>query len=290
MNSAPLNIGLNDPKNVRVKFADLHLHTMFSDGTYTPAQVVQSAKKKGLAAIAIVDHDTVSGIKPTIEAARELDLEVIPGIELSVEYQNLEIHILGYLIDYENKALITKLDFLKINRIDRIYKIVGKLNELNVLLKPETVFELAGQGTPGRLHVARALVKEKLVASVFEVFYKYIGDNCPANVLGFKFTPEEAIKLVKDTGGIPVLAHPYLIKDDTLIPAFVAAGLRGLEVYYPEHTQSMVNYYLELAKKYNLLVTGGSDCHGNAKPQVKIGAVKIPYELVEKLKAAQEKR
>lgn len=270
-----------------MRFADLHLHTIFSDSTYTPAELIQEAEKHDLAAVAVVDHDTVLGIEPTQEIARNRNIEVLSGIELTAEYNGLEVHILGYLIDYKRKDLIERLDFLNKKRIERIYKIVDKLKDMGINLKPQAVFDIAAGGTVGRLHVARAMVEEGLVGSIFEVFQKYIGDRCPAYVCGFRFSPKEAIRLIKDVGGIPVLAHPYILKRDELITEFIDYGLMGLEVYYPEHTQSMVNFYLDLAKKFNLLVTGGSDCHGNAKPGVKIGSIKIPYELVEKLKQAK---
>ena len=270
-----------------VKSADLHLHTLFSDGTYTPRELIDQTKRAGLSCIAVVDHDAISGIEPTLESARSSDIEVLPGIELTSECEGLEIHILGYLIDYKNKDLIERLDLLKKNRIERIYKIVDKLQEAGINLKTQDIFDIAGQGTVGRLHVARALVKEGWVRSTNEAFRKYIGDKCPAYVLGFRLSPDEAIKLIKDAGGIPVLAHPYTLNRDDLIPKFIDYGLMGLEVYYPEHTQAMTNLYLSLTRKYNLLVTGGSDCHGDAKPEVKIGSIKIPYELVKKLKEAK---
>jgi len=271
-----------------VKTADLHLHTIFSDGTYTPEELIAGAGKKHLSAIAVVDHDTVSAVAPTIEAAKESDIEVLPGIELSAEYNNQEIHILGYLIDYKKNDLLEKLESLKINRIERVKKIVAKLNTLGLKLDEQAVFGLSGVGTVGRLHIARAMVKEKLVSSLSEAFQKYIGDNCPAYVLGFRFNPKEAIKFIKDSGGVPVLAHPYSLHNDELVLEFIKLGIMGLEVYYPEHSQGMVNFYADLAKNNNLLLTGGSDCHGKAKPSVRIGSIKIPYELVEKLKEAKE--
>lgn len=272
-----------------MKFADLHLHTIFSDGTYTPRELISQSLRSGLSAIAVVDHDAVLGIEPVIKIAKLKNIEVLAGIELSAEYDGLEVHILGYLIDYKRGNLIDKLEFLKGNRIERIYKIVDKLKNMGMMLEAESVFDIARGGTVGRLHVARAMVSAGLISSTAEAFRKYIGDKCPAYVCNFRFSPFEAIKLIKDVGGIPVLAHPYTLNRDELIPKFVDCGLMGLEVYYSEHTQAMVNFYLGLAKKYNLLVTGGSDCHGNAKPEVKIGSVKIPYELVEKLKEAQLK-
>ncbi len=272
-----------------MKFADLHLHTLFSDGTYTPQELMEEAKKCDLSCIAVVDHDTVSGIAPVLESAGSKDMEVLPGIELTAEYRGMEIHILGYLIDYKNKELVEKTELLRRNRIERIYKITDKLKSMGVSLSAETVFGLAKLGTVGRLHVARAMVKEGLVSSTFEAFAKFIGDRCPAYVLGFRLSPQEAIGLIKNSGGIPVLAHPYTLNQNDALDKIIGYGIMGLEVYYPEHSEHMVNFYLNLAGKYNLLATGGSDCHGAAKSEVKIGSVKIPYELVEKLKAAKEK-
>lgn len=273
-----------------MKYADLHLHTVFSDGTYTPQEVVSRSAECGLSAIAVVDHDSVKGIGPSIEIAKTLGIEIIPGIELSAEYQGMEVHILGYLFDYTDGKLNEQLERLNKSRVERIYKITDKLNEIGVRLDPEKVFALATKGTVGRLHLARALVKEGLVNSLQEAFRKYIGDKCPAFVLGFKFSPKEAIQLIRDSGGIPVIAHPYSLNNDELIPEFASYGLMGIEVYYPEHSQAMVNFYLGLVKEHNLLVTGGSDCHGEAKPAVKIGSIRIPYELVENLKLATKEK
>ncbi|MGA2774598.1 MAG: PHP domain-containing protein [Candidatus Omnitrophota bacterium] len=273
-----------------MKSADLHLHTVFSDGTYTPQELVRKSKKAGLDTIAVTDHDTIGGIEPAMDVGRIEGLEVLSGIELSAEYLEKEIHILGYLIDYKSPKLKAQLDKLKDNRIERIYKIIAKLKEEAGLdLNPGIVFDIAKGGVIGRLHIARAMVKEGLAGSVAQAFQKYIGDKCPAYVLGFKFTPAQAIKLIKDAAGVPILAHPYIINDDNLILEFVKDGLMGLEAYYPEHTQGMVNFYVDFCKKNNLLITGGSDCHGSAKPEVKIGSVKIPYEMVDKLKEARQR-
>ncbi len=272
-----------------MRFADLHLHTIFSDGTYTPEEVIREASKEGLSAIAVVDHDAIGAITPTINAGKELDIEVLPGIELTTDQNGTEVHILGYLLDYQNPALKEKLEMLNKARVERVYKITEKLKNLGLNLSPDAVFKLALKGSPGRLHIARAMVEEKLVGSIYEAFKKYIGDKGPAYVCGFKLTPREGIKLIRDFSGIPVLAHPYTMNNDELIPEFIKLGLMGLEVYYTEHSQGMINFYLSLAKEYNLLVTGGSDCHGKAKPEVKIGLIKIPYELVENLKEAKEK-
>lgn len=272
-----------------MKSADLHVHTLYSDGTFTPAQLIAEAKSAGLSCVSVVDHDTVEGLDPCLAIAKTEGIEILPGIELTAENNGSEVHILGYLIDHKSKSLQSKLEHLKEVRVDRVHKIVEKLGKLGICLDPEIVFELAQEGTVGRLHIARAMVESGAVDNIYEAFQKYIGDKGPAYVCGFRFTPKEAVKFIRDLGGVPVLAHPYVLKDDDLIPQFVEYGIMGLEIYYPEHSQSLVNFYLDLAKKYNLLATGGSDCHGAAKPDVRIGCVRIPYELVEKLKVAKEK-
>ena len=271
-----------------MKYADLHVHTSESDGTFTPKQLVREALERGLSAIAIVDHDTVGGISEAEAAARGEDLEIITGIELTAQHDNQEIHILGYFLDCQNKALLEKLKLVQTNRIERVHKIVNNLEEEGVKLNAQVVFDISGKGTVGRMHIARALLKEGWVTTTAEAFRKYIGDKSPAYVLGFNLSPDEAIKLIKGAGGVAVLAHPYMLRNDELITELVGYGLQGIEVYYPEHSQSMVNFYLDLAKKLNLLVTGGSDFHGSVKPDIKLGAIKVPIELVERLR--QNKR
>ncbi|MCX5711827.1 MAG: PHP domain-containing protein [Candidatus Omnitrophica bacterium] len=272
-----------------MKCADLHLHTVFSDGTFTPRELIQHAKTKGLSAISIVDHDTVAAIRPAIDEAREFDIEIIPGIELTAEHQGKEVHILGYLIDYTDHNFKEKLDSLKQNRIERIYKMTEKLKDIGIILNPEKIFALASFGTVGRLHVARQMVKEKIVSNTNEAFRRFIGEKGPGYVSGFKLNSRQAIDLIKSVKGVPVLAHPYMLYDDELVLELIGYGIMGLEAYYAEHSQSMVNSYLRMAKEHGLLVTGGSDCHGDAKPRIKIGSIKIPYSLVEALKAAQVK-
>jgi 3',5'-nucleoside bisphosphate phosphatase len=271
-----------------MKYADLHVHSSQSDGTYTPAQLVKESLARGLSAMAIVDHDTVGATPEAIAAARGTDLEIIPGIELTAQYENQEIHLLGYFLDYQDKLLLEKLKLVQLNRIQRVYKMINNLEALGVKLKPETVFDISGKGTVGRMHIARALVQDDWVGSISEAFRKYIGDKSPAYVLGFRLSPQEAIKMINDAKGLAVLAHPYMLHNDAWISEFASYGLAGLEVYYPEHSQSMVNFYLDLAKQMNLLVTGGSDFHGSAKPDIKLGMIKIPLELVEKLRQAKK--
>jgi hypothetical protein len=266
---------------------DLHIHSFYSDGTSAPQELVSLAADAGLAAFSLCDHDTVEGIAPCLEAAAASGIEVIPGIELSAEYGQREVHILGYFIDPSHVGLLEQLAVLKSNRIERVHKIIAKLNELGVHLEADQVFALSPRGVVGRLHIARALVKKKHVGTTYEAFGRYLGDSAPAFVLGFKITPARAIALVREAGGVPVLAHPYSIRDNAYIEELVGAGLAGIETYYPEHSQSMSNFYRDIALQHGLIMTGGSDFHGGAKPDVKMGCVQVPYEVVAQLKAAR---
>jgi 3',5'-nucleoside bisphosphate phosphatase len=263
-----------------VKFADLHLHTAFSDGTDEPDELIKKAVKTGLSAVAITDHDSVDAVPDAIDAGIIHGIEVIPGIELTAEYEGLEIHVLGYFLDYRNAALREKLSFLEKARIERIHGMVSKLQGLGVKIDAEKIFALSGKGSVGRLHVARVMLSEGIITSIWEAFSKYIGNNGPAYVLGFKFSPQDACKLIRAAGGVPVLAHPYAYRRDDLIPQFIKFGIKGLEVYYPEHTNTMRNKYIRICREHKLLLTGGSDYHGSAKPDVVLGAFKVPYELV----------
>jgi predicted metal-dependent phosphoesterase TrpH len=268
-----------------MKYADLHVHTDYSDGTFSPQRVVQEALKAGLSCIAITDHDNTEAIDLAIKASGP-SLEVLPGIEMTAESGGQEIHILGYLIDYQNLLFLKRLKEMQEIRIERIGAICQKLKKLGVPLEPEEIFTLAGKGSVGRLHVARALYEKGYVSSVQEAFWRYIGAKGPAYVGKFKMSPKEAIQWILKIKGIPVLAHPYILSDKGLIADFVKAGLRGIEAIYPEHSDSQKNDFIKIAQKYHLLVTGGSDCHGEAKEEIHLGKIKLPYEYVEKLKEA----
>ncbi len=271
------------------KVADLHVHTHLSDGTFSPEKVVEYAKAKGLDAIAITDHDCCGGITPAIIAAKDLDLEVIPGVELTAELDEEEIHILGYFIDWQDEFFLKKLDEIIRVREERAKEILRKLKKHGVEVSEEELFGLSGPGCVGRLHIAHLLVRKGAVSSIEKAFRKYIGNNRPCYVKKFKLLPKQAVTMIKDVGGIAVLAHPKVtyIKDrsiEDIVKELARDGIQGLEVYHSDHTAKDENRFKALAEKYNLLITGGSDCHGLGKREVLIGKVKIPYELVEKLK------
>ena len=271
------------------KVADLHVHTYLSDGTFSPERVVEYSKAKGLDAIAITDHDCCSGITPAIIAAKDLDLEIIPGVELTAELDEAEIHILGYFIDWQNDSFLRKLEKISKVRQERAKEILEKLRKHGIDISEKELFELSGPGSVGRLHIAHLLVKKGAVSSLKEVFAKYIGDHGPCYVKKFKLSPKEAADMIKGIGGVSVLAHPKTINfknksTENFLKMLVRDGIQGIEVYHSDHTAKDENEFKELAEKYNLLMTGGSDCHGFGKKEILIGKVRIPYELVERIK------
>ncbi len=269
---------------MKVLSADLHIHTDASDGAETPAQVVYRAKTAGLKAIAITDHETASGIVPALEAGRGLSLEVLPGVEMSTEHKGSEVHLLGYLMDYRNPVFLSFLELLKQKRKERAEKIATKLRELGVQVTLDQILAVAGKGTVGRPHVARALIKSGLVQSVAQAFEQYLGTGRPAYVPRFKYSTGEAIRLIREAGGVTVLAHPVIDNSEGFIAEFVKDGLQGLEVYYPGHGPETITRFLETCRLYNLVSTGGSDFHGDQSRHGYIGEVTVPYQSVVDLK------
>ena len=213
-------------------------------------------------------------------------IEFIIGAELTAEREDTEVHILGYFLDAQNETLLTEIARFQAVRQQRIREMVARLNELAVPLEVESVFALANCKSPGRPHVARALVKAGLVASLDEAFERFLKKNRLAWVPKARMSALESIDLIHQAGGLAVMAHPGLNRTDDVIPALVDAGLDGIECFHTKHSTVMSERYLEIADRFHLLVTGGSDCHGFSKGKLLIGGVKLPYEHVEKMKQA----
>lgn len=265
--------------------ADLHIHTHYSDSTSSPQEVVEQSLKAGLGCIAITDHDTIDGIAPTIEAAAPHNLEVLPGVELSSEMNGKDIHILGYLFDFSAAELRERLSLMQNARVERMKKMIEKLRSLGVNnIELEEVTALAQSKSVGRPHLAQVLLEKGCVTSLKAAFDRYLDDDGPAYVPKLELAPSDAIGLIRQFGGVAVLAHPMLTLVDELIPGFVEAGLGGLEVNYPNVPENIRVFYKNLAEKYGLAVTGGSDAHGNAKKHTWIGKTSVPYRAVEELK------
>jgi predicted metal-dependent phosphoesterase TrpH len=266
------------------KFVDLHVHTNASDSTFTPAQLIEIAKEKGFSALGITDHDNVSSLTIASELGKTAGIEIVPGVELSAEKEAEEVHILGYYILWKEDWFIEKLAMISQVREKRAGEIVRKLNSIGIELDFETIKEIAGEGSIGRLHIARALVKAGYVRDIQQAFQLYIGDNKPAYVKKFPLTPGEAIDMIRGVKGLSCLAHPGLLKNTDLISHVIDAGIDAIEVFYPEHSDTQTRDFLELAHKNRLLVTGGSDCHGHAKEEKMLGIIKLPYKYLEALK------
>src|SRR5437870_4220994 len=271
-------------------FADLHLHTNFSDGTYSPEELVAQARAHGLAALALTDHDTVEGCTRAALACQSASLEFITGTELTAEQDGNELHLLGYFIDTQNPRLLTQIARFQSVRQDRIREMVARLNQVRVPLEAEAVFALANCRAPGRPHVARALVQAGHCANLDEAFERFLKKNRPAWVPKFKMSAADAIELIHHACGVAVMAHPGLNRADGSIPGMVEAGLDGIECFHTKHSTATAEHYLEIADRFHLLVTGGSDCHGLSKGKPLIGTVKLPYQHVEKLRAKAEER
>ena len=270
------------------KGADLHVHTTYSDGSLAPAEVVALGQSRGLAQIAITDHDTIDGIPEAVAAAQNTPLEIVPGVEVSTRLEHAEIHILGLFIEPDRGTLSAFLRERYEERRVRIYAMTAKLRELGLALSPEEVFAVAGEGVAGRLHVAEALLRKGQVGSQQKAFYRFIGENGPAYVARQVIHPAEAVRHICSVGGVPILAHPGLSNCDELIPALVESGIMGIEVYYPAQSPADAQFYLGIAQKHGLLVSGGSDCHGHYKNEVMLGRIRIAPELLERLREAAQ--
>lgn len=273
------------------KVADLHVHTNVSDGTFSPRKVVEYAGMQGLDAIAITDHDTCAAIGPSLRAAETIGIEIIPGVELTAELDDDEIHILGYFIDWQDKQFTQRLEEFCRVREERAKEILRRLGEQGIDLKYEDLMDVAGPGpgSVGRLHIAQLLYRKGKVSSIKDAFTKYIGANLPAYVKKFKLSPKEAVDMIKSVGGVAGLAHPKTINTDNkslkdIVGMLAAEGIQAIEVYHSDHNAGDSAEFKKIADEYGLLITGGSDCHGLGKKEVLLGKVKVPYELVEKLR------
>lgn len=272
---------------------DLHTHTTASDGSLSPEDLVRLAKHQGVSALAVTDHDSVAGLKRADDEGVRQGVEIIPGIEISCLYRDVELHILGYFINPEDPRLQPTLDKYLASRNARNPRIVKRLRELGLDLTYEEVKDFAGSATVGRPHIAQVLLRKGYVKSVSEAFDRYLADGGPAYVPRVLPTPAEAIGLIKQVGGISVLAHPVYasrLKEpfDQVCLTLKGWGLLGLEAIYSTHTQQQTDRYSSTAKELGLLITGGSDFHGVAKPTIQVGTgygtLKVPSDLLEPMR------
>lgn len=270
-----------------MRYVDLHLHTRYSDGSWTPEDLCKEAMFRQLSAIAVTDHDTLDAIPSLVAASEHCGIEVIPGVEITCRIATQEIHLLAYLPGdtWKNEALNAVLNHSKQIRAKRIGEMVERLNELGVPVTEAEVLACSDCGTLGRPHVAMALVKRGVVKNTDEAFERFLKRGKPGFVDRYRMTAAEAIGLVKRAGGVAVLAHPALNRVDEQIADLTQQGLAGLEAWHTRHSAGQTERYQKLAERYGLIVTGGSDCHGTVRGRALIGTVQVPYECVDAIKA-----
>jgi predicted metal-dependent phosphoesterase TrpH len=274
----------------RILRVDLHAHTNASDGEHSPEELVEIARQRGVTVLGIADHDTLAGIERAVQAAQKYgDIEIVPAVEFSTDWEKREIHVLAYLVDYRDPQTLALAERFREGRLGRAQKILAKLDALGAPVAFEKVAAIAGDAAIGRPHVARALVEAGHVATVQEAFDRYLASDKPAYVEYESASPHEAVELIRAVGAVPVLAHP---RDVTrIVPELVRAGLTGLECYYAEYSDATRRELVDLAKQYGLIQTGGSDFHGlNRMGHMSaLGQANVPIEVVEKLKKAKAK-
>lgn len=266
---------------------DLHTHTIASDGLLAPAVLVQRAATQGLSVLAICDHDTIDGLAEASAEAGEAGITLVPGVELSTSIRGFEVHILGYFVDRDDFAFREKLADLAQSRIRRLERMVERLNDLGYPIALEPLLAQAETGTVGRPHIARALIEIGAVGSVSEAFDTLLTPGKPGFVPRDRFTPEDAVAMILANGAIPVLAHPYTTGDpETTLDRLMAAGLRGMEVFYGEYDADQHAALLAMAQQRGLIPTGGSDYHGpNFKEGRDLGSAPVPTWVWEQLQA-----
>ncbi len=272
---------------------DLHTHSTCSDGTFTPKELVAYGKKKGLKAIALTDHDTLDGIPEALYYGEKFGIEVIPGIEISTEYENNELHIVGLFVSDESAELKSAIENLRESRKLRNIEMVEKLNNIGVNISYENVLKRAGGGIVTRAHIAGEVIASGYASSNNEVFERYIGKDKPAYIKRNLMPWQDTVYLIKNSGGLPVLAHPLLYKlSDRRLEMIVSDlanhGLYAIEAYYSTHSPAEIKYVKALAEKNGLKLSGGSDFHGANKPKIDLGtgygSLQVPYEVLENLR------
>lgn len=266
---------------------DLHAHTTASDGTYTPAELVREAACRGVRVLAVTDHDSTEAVAPALAAAVEYPpLEVVPGIEINTDVTGGEVHILGYFVDHEAEWLRGLLREFREDRAQRIYRIAERLAALGLPIEPADVFALVREGSAGRPHVARVMVARGYVATVQQAFDRYLRAGGPAYVSHRKLEPREACAVIRNAGGLAVMAHPgFHDSSEATIRELAAGGvLDGVECYYAEHTPEQTARFVGLCRELGLATTGGSDFHGPAVRAATLGQPPVPWAAWEDLR------
>ena len=272
------------------KKADLHTHTLYSDGAHTPNEVLNLAKEKNIEIIAVTDHDSVDGIEESIKYGTKIGVEVIPGLEISTDVEGQEVHLLGYFIDYKDTELNKYLKFFRNERLERAKRILNKLNKVGIDIKLNEVQKIAKNSPICRPHVANAMVSKGFVKNFQTAFNKYIGDGAPAHEKKIHVSPLSAIKIINDAGGLAFIAHPGRMKE-SILTSLIQLGIDGIEVVHSSHKRSQQKFYKGIVNQYCLLESGGSDFHGGFRNDSEnLGKYTVSETVVENIrKMAQNK-
>ncbi|MDJ0621464.1 MAG: PHP domain-containing protein [Desulfocapsaceae bacterium] len=271
---------------------DLHLHSCFSDGTHTPGELIELARARGLSAISVTDHDSVEGVAELIAAGKEADVEAVAGIELSVVFGDNHLHLLGYFFDHTDRDFREKIAVLQDARNIRNKKIIGKLQKLGIKIDEDEVAQISSTGQTGRPHIAQVLMAKGVVRSMDEAFERYLKKDARAYVSRFVYKGTEAIDIIKMCGGLAILAHPAQLVSgyqelQLLVGRLVDCGLDGLEVYYPGYSAKTRKNLKKIAKRYDMVISGGSDFHGDVRPHTDLAGgnnVYVPTEILEEMR------
>jgi hypothetical protein len=278
---------------------DLHTHSTASDGTLAPAELVGLAAETGLSALALTDHDTIAGNAEALARGHSLGLEVIAGCELSVDHRPGFMHVIGLYVPQNPVNLANGMRYLNERRMSRNTRMIEKLQAIGVDVTYDEVLAIAGSGTVGRPHLARALMNKGYVSGMDQAFQEYLGEGGKAYLPKDKFTPEKAVELLASEGATVILAHPYSLNAapdrlERILKNLMDHGLEGIECYYPMHSPGKTREFLNIARKLDLLPVGGSDFHGENKPEIRLGAAgygrEIPYSLLEAIKKRRAAR
>lgn len=272
--------------------ADMHIHTTASDGVSSPARIVELAVEAGLQAVAVTDHDTIGGVREAAEAGLRHGITVVPGVEISTRMAGRDIHMLGYYIDIEDRQLLKRLDYLRSARERRNQQIIEKLHacgiDITITEVWNTVHKEPGKDlTIGRPHIAEVLVRKGAVRTISEAFDRYLGEGAVAYVSPKRITPQDAVQWIREAGGSAVIAHPGLYGDDELVEEIIRSGVDGIEAYHSDHTPEQEKRYAQLAERYGILATAGSDYHGERMGEMchsHIGSRKMDIRLLSELR------
>ena len=263
---------------------DLHSHTNYSDGFNSPKELIDKAIEKGIEVLGISDHDNLAGIEEATEYGKKVGVEIIPGVEISSDIMDREIHILGYFVELGNAELERYLEFFRAERLKRADRIVKKLNILGLSLKLDDVLKIARNSAVGRPHIAQAMVEGGFIGSYYEAFNKYIGNGCIAYEKKVHVSPRSAFKIISDAGGLSFIAHPGIMPEN-ILKELIEDGVDGIEVIHPSHTAQLVKFYRGIVNEYFLLESGGSDYHGGKREDEKnLGKFYVNHSVVDAMR------